>query len=88
MTSGYRSCEHQKKVAAEYAASKGMTLAQVYPNGPCASNHVGAKHPRGAVDVTRPEQLNHVLRHSPHQPKLVWGGPVIDDQVHFSATGH
>jgi hypothetical protein len=65
-----------------------MTVAQVYPNGPCASNHVGAKHPRGAVDVTNAGELNTVLQLSPHQPGLVWGGPLIDDEVHFSATGH
>jgi hypothetical protein len=86
--SGFRSCEHQKAVAAQFAASKGMTVAQVYPNGPCASNHVGMEHPRGAVDVTNPEQLNDVLRNNPNQPPLVWGGPVINDRVHFSATGH
>jgi hypothetical protein len=88
VTSGFRSCEHQKTVAADFAARLGKTVAQVYPNGPCASNHVGHGFPRGAVDVTRPEQLDHVLRETPHHPKLVWGGPVINDPVHFSATGH
>lgn len=88
VVSGFRSCEHQKKVAADFAARQHKTVAQIYPNGPCASNHVGQTHPRGAVDVTNPEQLDRVLRNNPNHPKLVWGGPVIGDQVHFSATGH
>ena len=88
VTSGFRTCAHQMEVAAEFAASKGLTVAQVYPNGPCASNHVGADHPRGAVDVSNPEQLAEVLKNSPKTPKLVWGGPVINDRVHFSANGH
>jgi hypothetical protein len=88
VTSGFRSCAHQKEVAAEFAASIHKTVAQVYPHGPCASNHVGQAHPRGAVDVTEPEQLDRVLRNSPKSPKLVWGGPVINDRVHFSANGH
>ena len=57
------------------------------PERPCASDHVGADHPRGAVDVTNPEQLAEVLKNSPKTPKLVWGGPVINDRVHFSANG-
>jgi len=88
VTSGFRSCAHQKVVAAEFAASLHKTVAQVYPHGPCASNHVGSAHPRGAVDVTEPEQLDRVLRNSPKTPKLVWGKPVINDRVHFSANGH
>jgi hypothetical protein len=88
VVSGFRTCEHQKAVAQRYAAEHGMTVAEAYPNGPCASNHVGQAHPRGAVDVTEPEELARVLRDNPHQPPLVWGGPVIDDRVHFSATGH
>jgi len=88
VVSGFRTCEHQKVVAAAFAASLGKTVAEVYPNGPCASNHVGAAHPRGAVDVTNPEQLAEVLKNSPKTPKLVWGGPVIQDRVHFSANGH
>jgi len=88
VTSGFRTCEHQKAVAAAFAARQGKTVAQIYPNGPCASNHVGHAHPRGAVDVTSPEQLAKVLRDNPNHPTLVWGGPVIDDRVHFSAAGH
>jgi hypothetical protein len=88
VVSGFRTCAHQRQVAAEFAASIGKTVAQVYPHGPCASNHVGQEHPRGAVDVTNPEQLDQVLRNNPNHPKLVWGGPVIHDEVHFSANGH
>jgi hypothetical protein len=88
VTSGFRTCEHQKQVAADFAASQGTTVAAIYPNGPCASNHVGHQHPRGAVDVSNPEQLDRVLRNNPNRPRLVWGGPVINDRVHFSATGH
>lgn len=88
VVSGFRTCEHQKEVAAAFAARKGKTVAQIYPHGPCASNHVGQEHPRGAVDVTKPEQLAHVLRNNPNHPTLVWGKPIINDEVHFSATGH
>lgn len=88
VVSGYRDCAHQTTVAQVYAASKHMTVAQVYPSGPCASNHVGYEYPRGAVDVTQYDQLNQVLRNNPHKPGLVWAGPVIGDVVHFSATGH
>jgi hypothetical protein len=88
VVSGFRDCEHQKRAAAQFAAEQGRTVAQIYPHGPCASNHVGAAHPRGAVDVTNPQQLDQVLRNNPNHPKLVWGGPVIGDTVHFSATGH
>jgi hypothetical protein len=88
VVSGFRNCEHQKQAAAKFAAEQGKSVAQIYPNGPCASNHVGVAHPRGAVDVTNPQQLNQVLRNNPNHPKLVWGGPVIGDTVHFSATGH
>jgi hypothetical protein len=88
VTSGFRTCAHQTEVAKQFAAGQGKTVAQIYPNGPCASNHVGTAHPRGAVDVSQPAQLADVLRNNPSHPKLVWGGPVIGDQVHFSATGH
>ena len=88
VTSGYRSCEKQKREAAAYAARIGKTVAQVYPHGPCASNHVRTEYPGGAVDVSNPAQLDQVLRNNPNHPKLVWGGPVIGDKVHFSANGH
>ena len=88
VVSGYRDCAHQTTVAGIYAASKHLTMAQCYPNGPCASNHVGYEYPRGAVDVSQYEQLNEVLKHNPTKPGLVWAGPVIGDVVHFSATGH
>ena len=88
VTSGFRTCRHQMEVAARFAAQQHKTVAQIYPHGPCASNHVGAEFPRGAVDVTDPAQLDRVLRNNPNHPKLVWGGPVIGDRVHFSATGH
>lgn len=88
VVSGYRDCAHQTTVAQVYAASKGLTLQQCYPNGPCASNHCGIEYPHGAVDVSNYEQLNQVLQKNPHKPGLVWAGPVIGDVVHFSATGH
>jgi hypothetical protein len=88
VVSGFRTCAHQTEVARAFAARQGKTLAQVYPHGPCASNHVGVAHPRGAVDVTMPEQLARVLRANPNTPELVWAGPVIGDVVHFSANGH
>lgn len=88
VVSGFRTCEHQMEVAADFARRQHKTIAEIYPNGPCASNHVGREHPHGAVDVTNAEQLDHVLQANPNQPQLVWGGPVIGDPVHFSATGH
>ena len=89
VVSGYRDCAHQQVIGAAFAAKQGKTVAQEYPNGVCASNHVGYEYPRGAVDVTEYQQLDAVLKKgNPHKPGLVWAGPVIGDVVHFSATGH
>lgn len=91
VVSGIRSCAQQQQAAARYAASLGKSVAEVYPHGPCASNHVGWRYPRGAVDVTEGPQLALVLSRLP-PPKtgkaLVWGGPVINDPPHFSSNGH
>jgi hypothetical protein len=88
VVSGYRSCEDQKRAAAQYARRTGRTVEEIYPRGVCRSNHMGLEYPHGAVDVTDYEELNRVLQNSPITPALVWGGPVINDQVHFSANGH
>lgn len=79
VTSGERTPAEQLKAAGDYGL-------QHYPDGPLASNHV--KGNSGAVDVTQPEQLANVLKGWRGVRKLVWGGPVIDDRVHFSANGH
>jgi hypothetical protein len=84
--------EQQLAAAARYAASLGLTVAQVYPHGPLASNHCGESWPRGAVDVTAPEQLDELLR----RRRIVWHGrrlrwalrAGLDDRAHFSRTGH
>lgn len=82
VTSGYRTPAQQMAAATAYG------LSHYGPGGPLASNHVRLAYPGGAVDVTNPAQLAAVLRgyHGAH--RLVWGGPVIGDYVHFSATGH
>jgi hypothetical protein len=49
---------------------------------PGTSNHEGSDYPRGAVDVTNPEQLNRILKNSPYANTLVWAGS--KDPVHFS----
>lgn len=81
VTSGYRSFSQQAALYARYRA--GGNIAAV----PGESNHEKLNYPGGAVDVSEPAQLNAVLRGYPRRPNLVWGGPVIGDQVHFSATG-
>lgn len=57
------------------------------------SNHNLTAYPGGAVDVGSPSDqadgalLNKYLRPADGR-SLVWGGPVIGDWGHFSATGH
>lgn len=82
VNSGYRSPAEQIAAATAYG------LGNYGSSGPLGSNHVGINYPRGAVDVSMPEQLAAILQGYPGKPNLVWGGPVIDDPVHFSATGH
>lgn len=82
VTSGYRN------PAQQMAAAEGYGLDKYGPGGPLASNHTKTQYPGGAVDVTNAAQLAQVLQGYPGSPNLVWGGPVIGDQVHFSATGH
>lgn len=82
VNSGYRNQTEQRAAATRYGL-------QHYPNGdPSGSNHTKTRYPGGAVDVTEPAQLAQVLRRYPGFPRPVWGGPVINDQPHFSATGH
>lgn len=82
VTSGYRTNAEQMAAATNYG------LEHYGPGGPLASNHTKQKYPGGAIDVSDPAGLNSVLRRYPRKPNLVWGGPVINDTVHFSATGH
>lgn len=82
VTSGYRTFAQQESAASNYG------LQHYGAGGPQASNHRRTAYPGGAVDVTRPEELNSVLQHYPGHPTLVWGGPVMGDTVHFSANGH
>lgn len=81
VSSGYRTPDEQMRAATHYG------LYHYGPAGPLGSNHVGYRYPKGAVDVTEPEQLYNVLRGYPGTPNLKWGGLVIEDAVHFSATG-
>jgi TP901 family phage tail tape measure protein len=82
VTSGYRTKAQQLSAAAHYG------LEHYGPGGPLGSNHLKTVYPGGAVDVTAAAQLAAVLRGYPGRPNLVWGGPVMGDWVHFSATGH
>lgn len=71
-----------------------VTNAQglVAPQG--HSNHNFTAYPGGAIDVGDPgaraagAALAAVLAGYPGGRHLVWGGPVIGDWGHFSATGH
>ncbi len=82
VTSGYRTPEEQMAAAEAYG------LGHYGPAGPLGSNHVKTAYPGGAVDVSDPAGLAAVLARYPRRPNLVWGGPVMGDEVHFSATGH
>jgi hypothetical protein len=89
--SGYRTPAQQRGAGARYAKALGKRLEQVYPNGVLASNHVGAEWPRGAVDVTDPVKLAAAMvgwRLAGRPRALVWGGPIINDDAHFSSNGH
>lgn len=78
ITSGYRSPEHNATI----------------PGASPTSNHLSMTYPGGAIDVggfgARAEgaALAGVLARYPRRPNLVWGGPVMSDWGHFSATGH
>jgi hypothetical protein len=90
--SGRRTRGEQLAAAARYAASLGLELADVYPHGALASNHVGREWPAGAVDVTLPDDLARALRR-PHVAwrgrRLVWAMDAgMNDRAHFSRTGH
>jgi SLT domain-containing protein len=58
------------------------------------SNHNTTAYPGGAIDVGDPgartagQALENIIRNYPGKRRLVWGGPVIGDWGHFSATGH
>lgn len=81
VTSGQRTPSEQMSAATRYGLNH-------YPNGPLASNHVGnSTYPNGAVDVSNPSGLAAALKGYSGK-RLVWGGPVMGDQVHFSANGH
>lgn len=82
VTSGHRNAAQQIAAATSYG------LGNYGSSGPLGSNHVGIDYPRGAVDVSMASQLAAILRGYPGKPNLVWGGPVMNDPVHFSATGH
>lgn len=90
--SGYRSKPRQLAAATAYAARLGRPLSSVYPHGVYASNHVGKRWPKGAVDVTDAAGLARALEASPaprrNGRRLVWGGPVMGDWPHFSHNGH
>jgi hypothetical protein len=73
INSGYRSYADQVRIY-----NSGVRPAAK----PGTSNHEGSDYPRGAVDVTNPEQLNQILKRSPYANTLVWAG--AKDRVHFS----
>ncbi len=88
--SGYRTPSAQMAAAKAYAARLGRPLASVYPSGPLASNHCRLRWPGGAIDVTQADELNEAMKRWKGEGKarpLVWGGPVMGDVPHFSATG-
>ncbi len=64
------------------------------PGASPTSNHLATAYPGGAIDVggftsqAEGQALASVLAHYPGHPNLVWGGPVMNDWGHFSATGH
>lgn len=89
VVSGYRTNAEQEAAATHYASELGKTVAEIYPDGPLASNHCKTEYPGGAVDVSPggPELAN-ILKSYPNKPSLVWGGTTIEDAVHYSSNGH
>jgi hypothetical protein len=92
LLSGYRTDREQLAAAARFAASRGVPVASIYPNGPLASNHCHTAWPAGAADVTDPRGLRDALRRArwpTHRRRLVWAIDVgFDDAAHFSRNGH
>lgn len=78
ITSGVRSAAHNATI----------------PGASPTSNHLATAYPGGAIDVggfgsrAEGQALASVLAKYPGDPNLVWGGPVMNDWGHFSATGH
>lgn len=80
--SGVRTRETQARLYREWQL--GQRAGPVAPPG--QSNHEGTRWPRGAVDVSEPEELERILRSQPrHWRKLRWYGPA--DRWHFSSSG-
>lgn len=71
VTSGYRD------PSVIVHASPGLPVA---PQG--HSNHNFTAYPGGAVDVSHPQELDRILRHSPYAGLLQYAG--AKDNVHFS----
>jgi hypothetical protein len=89
--SGQRTGEEQLRAAHEYSLRVGQPVSILYPSGPLASNHVGTRWPRGAVDVTDPHGLQQAMvewRQRGRTRPLVGNGEVLaNDPSHFSRNG-
>lgn len=82
LVSGYRTNAEQRRLYDEWR--RGERAGPVAKPG--FSNHEGRRYPRGACDVTEPEELERVLQQLPTSSRpLVPFGP--GDRPHFSATG-
>jgi hypothetical protein len=71
-----------------YTRLIGLTTVCSETNGPCAtpgkSNHQGKRFPKGAADVTNPQELDAVLSHKAGR-RLKYTGKSIGDEPHFSS---
>lgn len=80
--SGIRSRAHQQRLYDEWR--RGERAGPVARPG--TSNHEGTRYPRGAVDVTRGDELEEVMKRWPGRGEpLRPFGP--GDRPHFSLTG-
>jgi Putative peptidoglycan binding domain len=82
LNSGWRDPEYSEKLCWDICG------APTCP-GRCAgrnSNHSGSVKPKGAIDVSYPQQFGQLMARCPLTPRIFNDLP--DDPVHFSATGH
>ncbi len=82
VSSGWRSPAAQERLWADKLAGR-ITWAVARPG---TSNHEGLIYPRGAVDLTEPDEFARAMRAWPGRGPILIRG-IATEPWHFSATG-